>query len=85
MVANNRQTEIPYDPDAKIGDLLASARAGHEVALTRNGHVVARIVREVAASSPTERQRIFQRLNELAQQSTLGGLNLKDMITEGRR
>ncbi len=43
MVAPNPNS-IAYDPNQKIGDILARIREGREVILTENGRVIARVL-----------------------------------------
>jgi len=72
-------------------DILHMVRRGQQVTLTKDGEVVARVLPPALTpfgtpvASPEERRAAIDRFLESAKGQTLGGLRIKDLISEGRR
>ena len=64
-----------FEAKTKLGQLLDRVEAGEEIVITRRGKVVARLV------PPGEAAR---RIREMRKGVTLGGLRIKDLVSEGR-
>ena len=77
-----------YEVKTRLSELLAAVELGEEVAITRRGRPVARIVAAVEspAAAPAQQERvagIFACLREIRQGRTLGG-SLRERIEDGR-
>ena len=73
-----------FEAKSKLGQVLDWVEAGEEVIITRRGKVVARMV---PPSSGFDRDRSLSaatRIRDMRQGVTLGGLKIKDLISEGR-
>jgi len=68
-----------------LGDLLDLVARGEQVVITRDGRPVARLVREPTDRSSAEARAAVDRIIARSKGVTLGGLKIKDLITEGRR
>jgi prevent-host-death family protein len=64
--------------------LLDLVERGEEVAITRGGGRVARLVPDAAKDREKARQAV-EKIKEMRKGVTLGGLSIKDLINEGRR
>jgi len=74
-----------FEAKSKLGQLLDWVEAGEEVVITRRGKVVAKLVPPGAGGFDRERARLAaQRTREMRKGVTLGGLEIKDLINEGR-
>ncbi len=74
-----------FEAKNKLGQLLDRVEAGEEIAITRRGKVVARLV---PPDSPLDRERgrrAAQHIREMRKGISLGRLRIKDLINEGRR
>ncbi len=74
-----------FEAKNKLGQLLDRVEAGEEIAITRRGKVVARLV---PPDSPLDRERgrrAAQNIREMRKGISLGRLRIKDLINEGRR
>ena len=69
----------------RLGDLLDQVEAGQEVAITRHGKVVAKLVPAVPAFDREQARAAAERIREMRKGVTLGGIKIKDLIEEGRR
>ena len=69
----------------KLGELLDLVEAGEEVAITRRGKVVAKLVPPTPTFDREQARAAAQRIRERRKGVTLGGLRIKDLINEGRR
>lgn len=74
-----------YDAKTRFSELLQRVGRGEEITITRHGMPVARLVPAKRGSTPEERAAAVERLIQNRKGVTLGGLNIKDMIAEGRR
>ena len=73
-----------FEAKSRLGQLLDWVEAGEEVVITRRGKVVARMVPPSMAFDRERGRRSAQRIREMRKGVTLGGLALKDLISEGR-
>ena len=73
------------DKDEPLKQLVAGAEPGEQVELTVDGKVVAKIVPEVSAIDPVKAKATIERIRAIASQQTLGGLDIKELINEGRK
>jgi len=73
-----------FEAKSRLGQLLDWVEAGEEVVITRRGKVVARMVPPGMAFDRERGRRAAQRIRAMRQGVTLGGLALKDLISEGR-
>jgi antitoxin (DNA-binding transcriptional repressor) of toxin-antitoxin stability system len=73
-----------FEAKSRLGQLLDWVEAGEEVVITRRGEVVARMVRPGTGFDRERGRRAAQRIRAMRQGVTLGGLALKDLISEGR-
>lgn len=72
------------EAQTKLAELLDLVEAGEEVLITRQGEPVARLTPAERAPSRERRQQAAAALRQHRQGVTLGGLDLKTMIDEGR-
>lgn len=73
-----------FEAKNKLGTLLDWVEGGEEVLITRHGKAVARLVpAEPGFNRPRARQ-AARGLLEASQGATLSGLNIKDLVNEGR-
>jgi prevent-host-death family protein len=73
-----------FEAKNKLGQLLDLVERGEEVVITRHGKEVARLVPPKAAFNRAEARAAAQRIRDMSKGITLGGLSVKDMISEGR-
>lgn len=73
-----------FEAKSRLGKLLDLVEAGEEVVITRRGKVVARMVPPNMAFDRDRGRRAAQRIREMRKGVTLGGLAIKDLISEGR-
>lgn len=73
-----------FEAKSRLGQLLDWVEAGEEVVITRRGKVVARMVPPGMAFDPERGRRAAQRIRARRKGVTLGGLAIKDLISEGR-
>jgi prevent-host-death family protein len=73
-----------FEAKSRLGQLLDWVEAGEEVVITRRGKVVARMVPPNMAFDRERGRRAAQRIREMRKGVTLGGLAIKDLISEGR-
>ena len=74
-----------FEAKTKLGQLLDRVEAGEEVIITRRGKVVARLVPPDGRGIDRDRARDAARgLRAMRKGVTLGGLKIKDLISEGR-
>lgn len=73
------------EAETKLGQLLDWVEAGEEVIIVRRGRPVARLVPPGAATIDLKRTReAAETIRALRKGVTLGGLSIKDLISEGR-
>lgn len=74
-----------YDVQTPLAELLGEIQAGEDVAITKAGTPVARLIPvEGRAHSQQARAEAIQRLVGLSKGLTLKGLKVRNMIDEGR-
>jgi prevent-host-death family protein len=76
-----------FEAKTRLGQLLDWVEAGEEVIITRRRRVVAKLVPPDAPSIDRARARArnaARGLREMRKGVTLGGLKIKDLISEGR-
>ncbi len=73
-----------FEAKSRLGQLLDWVEAGEEVVITRRGKAVARMVSPNAAFDRERGRRAAQRIREMRKGVTLGGLAIRDLISEGR-
>ncbi len=73
-----------FEAKSRLGQLLDWVEAGEEVVITRRGKVVARMVPPNMAFDRERGRRAAARIREMRKGVTLGGLAIKDLISEGR-
>ena len=74
-----------YEAKTHLSELLEKVEAGEEITITKHGAPVAKLVPVKKSASPEERRAAIARIQKLATGLSLGGLKMKDLITEGRR
>jgi prevent-host-death family protein len=67
-----------------FGSLLDLVEHGEEVVITRRGKPVARLVRATGASDPSAAIDAARRIIANRKGRSLGGLNVKGLVEEGR-
>ena len=68
-----------------MSELLERVEAGEEITITKHGTPIAKLVPVRKETSPQERLAAIKRIQKLAIGLSLGGLKVKDLISEGRR
>jgi prevent-host-death family protein len=75
-----------FEAKNKLGTLLDLVeRNGEEIVITRRGKAVARLVPAAAGFDREKARRAVAGIIEASRGVTLGGLKIKDLISEGRR
>lgn len=82
---HNRNTVGAYEAKTHLSKLLEQVEAGQEITITKHGTPVARLVPVGRQASTDERAAAIRRIQNLASGLSLGGLKIKDLISEGRR
>ena len=73
-----------FEAKSRLGRLLDWVEAGEEVTITRRGKVVARLVPPKEPFDAERGLRAASRVRQMRQGVTLEGLNIRDLINEGR-
>lgn len=73
------------DAKAQFSELLERVESGEEITITKHGSPVARLVPIGKKSSHAERRAAIDRIIQLSKGLQLGGLAIRDLISEGRR
>jgi prevent-host-death family protein len=73
-----------FEAKNRLGQLLDMVERGEEIAITRRGKEVARLVPPKATFNHEEARDAVRRIREMSRGVTLGGLRIKDLINEGR-
>lgn len=74
-----------YEAKTHLSELLEKVEAGQEVTITKHGNPIAKLVPIKKEARVEERLAAIQRIQKLAAGLSLGGLKVKDLISEGRR
>ena len=73
-----------FEAKNTLGALLDLVQAGEEVAITRHGKRVARLVPDAGGRDREKARQAAKRIVARSKNATLGGLKIKDLINEGR-
>jgi prevent-host-death family protein len=73
-----------FEAKNTLGTLLDLVQAGEEVAITRHGKRVARLVPDKGERDRARARRAADDIIALSEGATLGGLKIRDLIDEGR-
>jgi prevent-host-death family protein len=74
-----------FEAKNRFGQLLDWVEQGEEIAITRHGKEVARLVPARGGFNRETARAAARRIREMSKGVTLGGLKIKDLINEGRR
>jgi prevent-host-death family protein len=74
-----------FEAKNRLGTLLDWVEQGEEVIITRRGKAVARMVPSRPSVDRGEARAAVACIREMRRGVTLGGLKIKDLISEGRR
>ncbi|MEO6866166.1 MAG: type II toxin-antitoxin system prevent-host-death family antitoxin [Gemmatimonadaceae bacterium] len=74
-----------YEARTHFSELLARVEQGDEITITRHGVPVAHLVPIRQKATPAQRRAAIDAMRKLATRHSLGGVRIKDLITEGRR
>jgi len=74
-----------YEAKTHLSELLEKVEAGEEITITKHGVPVAKLVPVKKEASAEERVAAIERIQKLASGLSLGGLKVKDLLSEGRR
>jgi prevent-host-death family protein len=74
-----------YEAKTHFSELLERVVAGEELTITRHGAPVARLVPVRKVSTAGQRRAIIERWLNRPDKPTLGGLKIRQLISEGRR
>lgn len=74
-----------YQAKTRLSELLEKVEAGEEITITKHGAPVAKLVPVRKEVRPEERAAAIDRIQKLSSSLSLGGLKVKDLISEGRR
>ena len=73
-----------FEAKNKLGQLLDQVERGEEIVITRRGRAIARLVPNTPGFDREKARRAVAGILELSQGVTLGGLEIKDLVSEGR-
>ena len=85
MSIQSSDTVGAYEAKTHFSELLAKVESGEEITITKHGTPVARLVPFKQESTQAERRAAIERWKERAKGLSLGGLKIRDLISEGRR
>lgn len=74
-----------YEAKTHLSELLEKVETGEEVIITKHGAPVAKLVPLRKEASAEQRAAAVRRIQKLAAGLSLGGLKIRDLISEGRR
>jgi prevent-host-death family protein len=74
-----------YQAKTHLSELLEKVEAGEEITITKHGAPIAKLVPIKKDASAEERVAAIQRIQMLGRGLSLGGLKIKDFVSEGRR
>jgi len=74
-----------YEAKTHLSELLEKVESGEEITITKHGVPVAKLVPVKKEASAEERVAAIERIQKLASGLSLGGLKVKDLLSEGRR
>ena len=67
-----------------MGQLLDLVESGQEIVITRRGKAVARLVSSSARVDPERARKAAAAIRAMSRSVTLGGLDPKNLVAEGR-
>jgi prevent-host-death family protein len=73
-----------FEAKNKLGQLLDLVEAGEEIVITRRGKAVARLVSPRPRVDPERARKAAAAIRAMSRGVTLGGLDPKDLVAEGR-
>jgi prevent-host-death family protein len=73
-----------FEAKSKFGQLLDQVENGEEIVITRRGKAVAKLVPAEPGFDRDKARRAVAGIIVLSNGITLGGLNIKDLINQGR-
>ncbi len=73
-----------FEAKSRLGQILDWVEAGEDVVITRRGKPVARLVQPARVEADRGRD-AARRIRDMRRGVTLGGLAIKELISEGRR
>jgi prevent-host-death family protein len=73
-----------FEAKNRLGTLLDWVEQGEEVVITRRGKAVARMIPSRAVADRSEAGAAVACIREMRRGAALGGLKIKDLISEGR-
>jgi prevent-host-death family protein len=85
MASRSEHCVGAYDAKTHFSELLEKAEAGFEITITKHGTPVARLVPIKKRYSAQERRAAIARIAQLSQGLSLGGITIRELVTEGRR
>jgi prevent-host-death family protein len=74
-----------FEAKNRLSALLERAEGGEEILITRRGKPVAKLGPVAPGTDRTRAREAANRILERSRSVSLGGLKIKDLITEGRR
>jgi prevent-host-death family protein len=74
-----------FEAKNKLSQLLELAEQGEEILITRHGKEVAKLVPVHRTLDRESAKRTAAEIREMRRGVTLGGLQIKDLINEGRK
>ncbi|HEY8668795.1 MAG TPA: type II toxin-antitoxin system prevent-host-death family antitoxin [Tepidisphaeraceae bacterium] len=85
MIMSSNNMVGAYEAKTRFSELLERVKAGEEITITRHGTPVAKLVPYKTKTTPEWRRTAIDRWRERSKGITLGGLEIRDLIEEGRR
>lgn len=73
-----------FEAKNKLSALLERVERGEEILITRRGKPIAKLVPATPRAGPVAAREAAERILERSRSATLGELEIKDLIAEGR-
>lgn len=74
-----------FEATNRLGQLLDLVERGEAVVITRHGKPIARLMPPRTAINRAEAREAAQKIREMSNGVTLGGIPIKDLINTGRK
>ena len=74
-----------FDAKNRLSELIHRVEAGEEIAITRRGKVVARLVPAAPEEAEQRARKAIAGLRSSRKGVSLGSLNSRDLVRDGRR
>lgn len=74
-----------YEAKTHLSALLERVQAGEEITITKHGSPIARLSPIKVKASPNDRRLAIEHWLTTSRGLSLGGLNVRDLIDDGRR